>query len=164
MHLEQDSCIVVSCCGVIREQLEPLFCQMISTVLNLYLYLFEIFFVIISVFCRQRLAKDRNYLYVKLTAHEVTTRVIFQPFLRASFSLGKEKNFSFYYSFLNGFQSLNPIAWVNIPVFDFRSRLLMGEHKLPMWPVTAELQLWETGCYPLGKMNMSVVCYRLRKL
>lgn len=53
------------------------------------------------------------------------------------------------------FQSLNPIAWVNIPVFDFRSRLLVGEHKLAMWPVTAELQLEETGCYPLGKIISS---------
>lgn len=56
---------------------------------------------------------------------------------------------------MKGSKSLNPIAWVNIPVFDFRSRLLMGEHKLPMWPVTAELQLWETGCYPLGSVSLN---------
>ncbi|XP_060599403.1 phosphatidylinositol 4,5-bisphosphate 3-kinase catalytic subunit beta isoform-like, partial [Ruditapes philippinarum] len=56
---------------------------------------------------------------------------------------------------MKGAKSLNPIAWVNIPVFDFRSRLLVGEHKLAMWPVTAELQLEETGCYPLGSVSLN---------
>ncbi|XP_045207446.2 phosphatidylinositol 4,5-bisphosphate 3-kinase catalytic subunit beta isoform-like isoform X2 [Mercenaria mercenaria] len=56
---------------------------------------------------------------------------------------------------MRGAKSLNPIAWVNIPVFDFRSRLLVGEHKLAMWPVTAELQLEETGCYPLGSVSLN---------
>ncbi|WAR06098.1 PK3CA-like protein [Mya arenaria] len=56
---------------------------------------------------------------------------------------------------MRGTKGLNPIAWVNLPVFDFRSRLLLGEQTLAMWPVTAELQLEETGCYPLGSVSLN---------
>ncbi|KAL4228605.1 Phosphatidylinositol 4 [Mactra antiquata] len=56
---------------------------------------------------------------------------------------------------MRGAKSLTPIAWVNIPVFDFRSWLLVGEQHLAMWPVTTELQLEETGCYPLGSVSLN---------
>ncbi|XP_052246481.1 phosphatidylinositol 4,5-bisphosphate 3-kinase catalytic subunit delta isoform-like isoform X2 [Dreissena polymorpha] len=56
---------------------------------------------------------------------------------------------------MKGSKCLNPIAWVNLPVFDFRSRLLVGEQTYYMWPVTAELQLEETGCYPLGSVSLN---------
>ena len=48
------------------------------------------------------------------------------------------------------FQSLNPIAWVNIPVFDFWSRLLMGEHKLSMYVLLFQ------SLNPIAWVNISV--------
>lgn len=50
-------------------------------------------------------------------------------------------------------KNYNPLAWVNIPVFDFKSRLLVGRKELPMWLVTEELRMNETGCHPLGTIS-----------
>ena len=56
------------------------------------------------------------------------------------------------------FQSLNPIAWVNIPVFDFRSRLLMGEHKLSMYVLLLQ------SLNPIAWVNIPVFDFRSRLL
>ncbi|KAL5014906.1 hypothetical protein ScPMuIL_009176 [Solemya velum] len=51
-----------------------------------------------------------------------------------------------------GTRELSPISWVNIPVFDFRSRLIFGERDLPMWPMADNVQL-EDECYPIGTVS-----------
>jgi len=43
-----------------------------------------------------------------------------------------------------------PLAWVNIPVFDYKGTLRSGEHKLYMWPVTDEALLTEELLNPIG--------------
>jgi len=43
-----------------------------------------------------------------------------------------------------------PLAWVNIPVFDYKGTLRSGEHKLFMWPVTDEALLTEEQLNPIG--------------
>jgi len=43
-----------------------------------------------------------------------------------------------------------PLAWVNIPVFDYQGTLRSGEHKLYMWPITDEDILTEELLNPIG--------------
>jgi len=43
-----------------------------------------------------------------------------------------------------------PLAWVNIPVFDYKGILQSGEHRLFMWPVTDEDILTEEQLNPIG--------------
>ncbi|XP_064610271.1 phosphatidylinositol 4,5-bisphosphate 3-kinase catalytic subunit delta isoform-like [Liolophura sinensis] len=45
---------------------------------------------------------------------------------------------------------VQPVAWGNIPMFDWRSRLQRGERVLYMWPVTDDMQFVETVCNPIG--------------
>lgn len=49
---------------------------------------------------------------------------------------------------------VQPVAWGNIPMFDWRSRLQRGERVLYMWPVTDDMQFMETVCNPIGKWLM----------
>nr|ANF99566.1 phosphatidylinositol-4,5-bisphosphate 3-kinase [Haliotis diversicolor] len=44
------------------------------------------------------------------------------------------------------------VAWVNVAVFDFRSRLTRGDRNLPMWPWTDEMQT-EEFLYPIGSVT-----------
>ena len=50
---------------------------------------------------------------------------------------------------------MTPLAWVNIPVFDYKGTLRCGEHKLHMWPVTDEDILTEELLNPIGEMQLS---------
>jgi len=43
-----------------------------------------------------------------------------------------------------------PLAWVNIPVFDYKGTLRSGEHQLYMWQVTDEALLTEELLNPIG--------------
>ncbi|KAK3609253.1 hypothetical protein CHS0354_006178 [Potamilus streckersoni] len=52
-------------------------------------------------------------------------------------------------------KSFEAVAWGNIPVFDFRSRLQQGEQYLQMWPVTADLQFEESGLYSIGTVAVN---------
>jgi len=54
-------------------------------------------------------------------------------------------------------QEIIPLAWVNIPVFDYKGTLRSGEHKLYMWPITDEDILTEELLNPIGVSLLSVV-------
>ena len=46
-----------------------------------------------------------------------------------------------------------PLAWVNIPVFDYKGTLRSGEHNLYMWPITDEDILSEELLNPIGTIR-----------
>lgn len=50
-------------------------------------------------------------------------------------------------------KDFNPIAWVNMPVYDFKGRLPRGDRVLPLWQFE-ELQLDEL-CYPIGTVALN---------
>lgn len=41
------------------------------------------------------------------------------------------------------------LTWANIPVFDYKSRLLKGHYRLHMWPRQEHMELYDS-CYPIG--------------
>ena len=46
-----------------------------------------------------------------------------------------------------------PLAWVNIPIFDYKGDLRSGEHKLYMWPITDEDILSDEQLNSIGDYN-----------
>jgi len=42
------------------------------------------------------------------------------------------------------------MAWVNIPIFDYKGNLRCGEHKLYMWSITDEDVLSDAQLNPIG--------------
>ena len=47
-------------------------------------------------------------------------------------------------------QDFNPIAWVNMPVYDFKGRLPRGNLVLPLWQF--EAVLLDEPCHPIGEI------------
>jgi len=71
------------------------------------------------------------------------------------------KRFAFYRSGVTllycAVKEIIPLAWVNIPVFDYQGVLRSGEYKLHMWPVTDEKLLTEELLNPIGMSPHHVV-------
>ncbi|XP_055958531.1 phosphatidylinositol 4,5-bisphosphate 3-kinase catalytic subunit beta isoform [Patella vulgata] len=49
-------------------------------------------------------------------------------------------------------KDMTPVAWVNIPAYDFRSRLIRGDREMDMWSVKDDLTFEEI-CYVLGTVS-----------
>ena len=50
-------------------------------------------------------------------------------------------------------QDFTPIAWVNIPIYNYESRFMEGEHTLPMWPFESVAS--EDVLYPIGQFLLT---------
>jgi len=62
-------------------------------------------------------------------------------------------------------QEVIPLAWVNIPVFDYKGTLRSGEQKLYMWPVTDEALLTEELLNPIGiQLSLRLITLHLSSL
>lgn len=48
------------------------------------------------------------------------------------------------------------MAWVNIPIFDYKGNLRSGEYKLYMWSITDEDILSDAQLNPIG--NLPLLC------
>ncbi|XP_061163254.1 phosphatidylinositol 4,5-bisphosphate 3-kinase catalytic subunit delta isoform-like [Saccostrea echinata] len=46
------------------------------------------------------------------------------------------------------------LTWANIPLFDYKSRLLKGNYKLHMWPRQEHMELYDS-CNPIGTVAMN---------
>jgi Phosphoinositide 3-kinase C2 len=49
-------------------------------------------------------------------------------------------------------QEVIPLAWVNIPIFDYKGNLRSGEYKLYMWPIADEDVLSNMQLNPIGEL------------
>ncbi|KAK3099967.1 hypothetical protein FSP39_012674 [Pinctada imbricata] len=49
-------------------------------------------------------------------------------------------------------KELTMLTWVNIPVFNYKNRLIQGTYKLPMWPRQEHIELIEN-CNPIGTVS-----------
>ena len=46
-----------------------------------------------------------------------------------------------------------PIAWVNIPVYDYKGLMRAGHHTLYLWPISDTAMLCEEYLNPIGKLK-----------